>query len=126
MSKWAKTPKLNPHMAIPHHILLSQHDDVLYHATTHEYPFSAAPVTTYQFLMVWTKFAPAQYNSTYFMYDEELQEWHMDRELLITVQTGIERLQNVISDIIAIVGNEDHHFVIDCEGKLAEQLWMSK
>ncbi|KAF9507840.1 hypothetical protein BS47DRAFT_1398303 [Hydnum rufescens UP504] len=133
MSKRAKTPKLNPHMAIPHHILSSQHDDVLYHATTHECPvneytdpFSAAPVTTYQFLMVWTKFAPAQYNSTYFMYDKEQQEWHMDRELLITVQTGIERLQNVISDIIAIVGNEDHRFVIDREGKLAEQLWMSK
>ncbi|KAF9513224.1 hypothetical protein BS47DRAFT_1393474 [Hydnum rufescens UP504] len=76
--------------------------------------------------MVWMKFAPAQYNSTYFMYDEELQEWHMDWELLITVQTGIKRLQNVISDIIAIVGNEDHCFVIDCKGKLAEQLWMSK
>ncbi|KAF9520683.1 hypothetical protein BS47DRAFT_1387278 [Hydnum rufescens UP504] len=76
--------------------------------------------------MVWTKFAPAQYNSTYFMYNKELQEWHMDRELLIMVQTGIERLQNVISDVIAIVGNEDHRFVIDREGKLAEQLWMSK
>ncbi|KAF9503760.1 hypothetical protein BS47DRAFT_1402081 [Hydnum rufescens UP504] len=88
--------------------------------------FLAAPVTTYQFLMVWTKFAPARYNSMYFMYDEELQEWHMDRELLIMVQMGIERLQNVISDVIAIVGNEDHRFVIDHEGKLAEQLWMSK
>ncbi|KAF9516227.1 hypothetical protein BS47DRAFT_1360424 [Hydnum rufescens UP504] len=80
----------------------------------------------YQFLMVWTKFAPAQYNTTYFVYEEELQEWHMDQELLITVQTGIERLQNIISDVITIVGSEDHRFVIDCEGKLAEQLWMSK
>ncbi|KAF9518830.1 hypothetical protein BS47DRAFT_1388764 [Hydnum rufescens UP504] len=34
-------------------------------------PFLSAPVTTYQFLMVWTKFAPAQYNQTYFVYDEE-------------------------------------------------------
>ncbi|KAF9504079.1 hypothetical protein BS47DRAFT_1369051 [Hydnum rufescens UP504] len=126
MSKRVKTPKLNPHMAIPHHVLSSQHDDVLYHATTHEYLFSSAPITTYQFLMVWMKFAPAQYNTTYFVYEEELQEWHMDQELLITVQTGIERLQNVISDIITIVGSEDHRFVIDCEGKLAEQLWMSK
>ncbi|KAF9503902.1 hypothetical protein BS47DRAFT_1369186 [Hydnum rufescens UP504] len=80
----------------------------------------------YQFLMVWMKFAPAQYNMMYFIYKEELQEWHMDQELLITVQTGIERLQNVISDIITIVGSEDHRFVIDREGKLAEQLWMSK
>ncbi|KAF9517894.1 hypothetical protein BS47DRAFT_1359189 [Hydnum rufescens UP504] len=63
---------------------------------------------------------------TYFVYEEELQEWHMDWELLITVQTGIERLQNVISDVITIVGSEDHRFVIDHEGKLAEQLWMSK
>ncbi|KAF9503320.1 hypothetical protein BS47DRAFT_1356309, partial [Hydnum rufescens UP504] len=36
MSKRVKTPKLNLHMAIPHHVPLSQHDDVLYHATTHE------------------------------------------------------------------------------------------
>ncbi|KAF9505669.1 hypothetical protein BS47DRAFT_1353735 [Hydnum rufescens UP504] len=36
MSKRAKTPKLNPHMAIPHHVPSSQHDDVLYHATTHK------------------------------------------------------------------------------------------
>ncbi|KAF9507584.1 hypothetical protein BS47DRAFT_1398517 [Hydnum rufescens UP504] len=52
--------------------------------------------------MVWMKFAPAQYNTTYFVYEEELQEWHMDWELLITVQTGIERLQNIISDVITI------------------------
>ncbi|KAF9512679.1 hypothetical protein BS47DRAFT_1345112, partial [Hydnum rufescens UP504] len=36
MSKRVKTPKLNLHMAIPHHVPSSQHDDVLYHATTHE------------------------------------------------------------------------------------------
>ncbi|KAF9504026.1 hypothetical protein BS47DRAFT_1369085 [Hydnum rufescens UP504] len=124
MSKCMKMPRQNPHMAIPHYVPSSQHEDVLYHATMHkcvaipprlhsmecyqevtqrldkpvnEYtdPFSSAPVTTYQFLMVWTKFAPAQYNQTYFVYDEEQREWHMDRELLITVQTGIERLQNL-------------------------------
>ncbi|KAF9506864.1 hypothetical protein BS47DRAFT_1367032 [Hydnum rufescens UP504] len=155
MSKHMRMPRQNPHMAIPHYVPSSQHEDILYHATTHECvaipprlcsmecyrevtqcldklvnqytdPFSSAPITTYQFLMVWTKFAPTQYNQMYFIYDEEQREWHMDRELLITVQTGIERLQNVISDVIAIVGEEDHRFVIDCEGKLTEQLWMSK
>ncbi|KAF9513202.1 hypothetical protein BS47DRAFT_1362642 [Hydnum rufescens UP504] len=124
MSKRVRRPRQNPHMAIPHYVPLSQHEDVLYHATMHECvaipprlhlmeryqevtqcldkpvneytnPFSSAPITTYQFLMVWMKFTPAQYNQTYFVYNEEQQEWHMDRELLITVQTGIERLQNL-------------------------------
>ncbi|KAF9513225.1 hypothetical protein BS47DRAFT_1344443 [Hydnum rufescens UP504] len=36
MSKWVKTPKLNLHMVIPHHVPSSQHNDVLYHATTYE------------------------------------------------------------------------------------------
>jgi hypothetical protein len=71
-------------------------------------PFSEAPVITYQFHMVWTKFAPAQYNTSYFLYKEDNQEWFMDRELLITIQTALERLQNTISDIIAIVGEEKH------------------
>jgi hypothetical protein len=71
-------------------------------------PFSEVPVMTYQFLMVWTKFAPAQYNTSYFLYEEDKQEWFMDRELLITIQTALERLQNAISDVIAIVGEEKH------------------
>jgi hypothetical protein len=86
-------------------------------------PFSEAPVMTYQFHMVWMKFAPAQYNMLYFLYKEDNQEWFVDRELLITIQTALERLQNAISDIIAIVGEEKHQFVIDHEGKLTKQLW---
>jgi hypothetical protein len=89
-------------------------------------PFSEAPVMTYQFLMVWTKISPAQYNMLYFLYKEDNQEWFMDRELLITIQTALERLQNTISDGIAIVGEENHRFVIDCEGKLTKQLWTSR
>jgi hypothetical protein len=89
-------------------------------------PFSEAPVMTYQFLMVWMKFAPTQYNMSYFLYEEDNQEWFVDRELLITIQTALERLQNTISDIIAIVGEEKHRFVIDCEGKLTKQLWTSR
>jgi hypothetical protein len=81
---------------------------------------------TYQFLMVWTKFTPAQYNMSYFIYKEDNQEWFVDKELLITIQTALERLQNIISDIIAIVGEENHHFVIDHESKLTEQLWTSR
>jgi hypothetical protein len=76
--------------------------------------------------MVWMKFAPVQYNTAYFIFNEEQKEWHMDRELHIMVRTGLERLQNVISDVIAIVGDEDHYFSIDYEGKLVEKLWMSK
>ncbi|KAF9508708.1 hypothetical protein BS47DRAFT_1365788 [Hydnum rufescens UP504] len=124
MSKCVRMPRQDPHMAIPHYVPSSQHEDILYHTTMHKCiaipprlcsmeryqevtqcldelvnkytnPFSSAPITTYQFLMVWMKFAPAQYNQTYFIYDEEQQEWHMDRELLITMQMGIERLQNL-------------------------------
>ncbi|KAF9508483.1 hypothetical protein BS47DRAFT_1397794 [Hydnum rufescens UP504] len=81
MSKCVKTPRQNPHMAIPHYVPSSQHEDILYHATTHECvaipprlhlmecyrevtqcldklvneytdPFLSAPITTYQFLMI--------------------------------------------------------------------------
>ncbi|KAF9506045.1 hypothetical protein BS47DRAFT_1399836 [Hydnum rufescens UP504] len=75
--------------------------------------------------MVWTKFAPAQYSTSYFLFEEDRREWFVDKELLITIQTALERLQNVISDVIAIVGEEEHRFVIDREGKLTEQLWTS-
>jgi hypothetical protein len=88
-------------------------------------PFSAAPVTTYQFLAIWTKFTPAQYHSTYFLHDEVQQKWSVDRELIITILTALERLQHVITDIIGIVGEEHHHFVIDQDSKLTEQLWTS-
>jgi hypothetical protein len=152
MIRWVKLPKPNPHDKIPHSIPSSHHDDVLYHAGMHEClviplhlhsiehyheitqqldepvgeymdPFSEVPVMTYQFLMVWTRFTPAQYNTSYFLYEEDNQEWFVDRELLITIQMALERLQNAISDVIAIVGEEKHWFVIDCEGKLTEQLW---
>ncbi|KAF9504984.1 hypothetical protein BS47DRAFT_1368399 [Hydnum rufescens UP504] len=124
MSKCVRMPRQNPHMAIPHYVPSSQHEDILYHATTHECvaipprlrsmecyqevtqrldelvnkytdPFSSAPITTYQFLMVWTKFAPAQYNQTYF---------------------GTPNYS----------ANGNREATEYREGKLTEQLWMSK
>jgi hypothetical protein len=86
--------------------------------------FSVAPVTMYQFLIIWTKFAPAQYHSAYFLFDEAQQKWSVDRELIVTILTALERLQHIIMDVIGIVGEEPHHFVIDCDLKLTEQLWM--
>jgi hypothetical protein len=151
MSKWGQSLKPNANDVIPHHILLSQHDNVLYHPATHECiaipthlhslehyleitcrldepvgdytdPFSAAPVTMYQFLAIWMKFVPAQYHSTYFLHDEVQQKWSVDGELIITILTALERLQHVITDVIGIVGEEPHCFVIDQDSKLTEQL----
>ncbi|KAF9514369.1 hypothetical protein BS47DRAFT_1361750 [Hydnum rufescens UP504] len=155
MGRRSKSLKLNLHMRIAHHVPSSDHKDVLYHPATHECvaippqlrslawyleivkrlnelvgdytdPFSSAPITMFQFISIWTKFAPAQYHTSYFLFEEDQQEWYVDWELLITIQTALERLQNVITDVIAIVGEEPHTFVIDRDSKLTEQLWTSK
>jgi hypothetical protein len=152
MPKREKTPKFNPHMNIPHHIPSSQHDDVTYHPTTLECtfipprlrsparygelvrrldqpvsdyidPFTDTPVTVYQFLSVWTRFAPAEYHSSYFLREESEPRWFVDRELLVMVQTALENLQGIITDVIAIVGEEKYKFVIDRDARLTEQLW---
>jgi hypothetical protein len=154
MSKQGQASRPNANDAVLHHIPSSQHDDVLYHPTTHEciaipphlfslecyleimhrldkpvgdYTdlFSVAPVTMYQFLIVWTKFAPAQYHSPYFLFNEAQQKWSVDRELIVTILMALERLQHVIMDVIGIVGEESHRFVTDHDLKLTEQLWTS-
>ena len=50
----------------------------------------------------------------------------MDKELIVIVQTALEKLQAVITDVIAIVGNEKHEFIVDRDAKLTEQLWTAK
>ncbi|KAF9514807.1 hypothetical protein BS47DRAFT_1392068 [Hydnum rufescens UP504] len=144
MGRRLKSLKLNLHMRIAHHVPSSDHEDVLYHPAMHESryleivkrldepvgdytdPFSSTPVTTFQFISIWMKFTPAQYHTSYFLFEEDQQEWYVDRELLIMIQTALERLQNVITNVVAIVGEEPHTFVIDRDSKLTEQLWTSK
>lgn len=155
MPRRKKQSLYNKHMDIPHYTPSSQHDDVTYHPLTRECvfipqrlrsperfreitqgldepvgeftdPFTDTPITTYQFLSVWTKFAPAQYHTSYFLRDANTDEWYMDKELIITVQTALEKLQAVITDVIAVVGEERYPFMIDREGKLSEQLWTAR
>ncbi|KAF9511898.1 hypothetical protein BS47DRAFT_1363538 [Hydnum rufescens UP504] len=129
MGCWSKSLKPNLHMRIAHHVPSLDHEDVLYHPAMHECiaippqlwslawylkiikrldklvgdyidPFLSALVTTFQFISIWTKFAPAQYHTSYFLFEEDQQECNSR--------------------------GRAHTFVIDWDSKLTEQLWTSK
>jgi hypothetical protein len=50
----------------------------------------------------------------------------MNKGLIVVVQTVLELLQTVISDVLAIVGGPSHKFIIDHDSKLAEKLWLAQ
>jgi hypothetical protein len=143
------------HMDIPRQIPTSQLVDVTYCPTTRECTFipahlrslekfqeiigrldqsmgvlsdpsSGAPLTTYQFLAAWTRFKPAERNSSYFALSGDAGGWYMDKELLVAVQTALEMLQAVITDALAIVGGQSHNFIIDRDSEQMEKLWIAK
>ncbi|KAF9509727.1 hypothetical protein BS47DRAFT_1365024 [Hydnum rufescens UP504] len=66
-------------------------------------PFSSGPpLTTYQFLVTWASPIPRECPS-YFLFDEDLGGWYMDRRWMVAAQLALEKLQAVIMDTLALV-----------------------
>ncbi|KAF9511122.1 hypothetical protein BS47DRAFT_1364071 [Hydnum rufescens UP504] len=113
------------HLCSPH-----QFQEILRHLDQprDEYsPFSSGPpLTTYQFLVTWASPIPRECPSSYFLFDEDLGGWYMDRRLMVAVQLALEKLQAVIRDTMALVGTDGPEFQIDCGLELSEKLWRAK
>ncbi|KAF9503233.1 hypothetical protein BS47DRAFT_1402606 [Hydnum rufescens UP504] len=115
-----------PHLHSPH-----QFQEILKHLEQprDEYSplsFSGPLLTTYQFLVAWTKFLPRECPPSYFLLDEDLGGWYMDRRLMVAIQLALEKLQAVIRDILALVGDNGPDFQIDHGLELSEKLWRAK
>jgi hypothetical protein len=88
---------------------------------------SSGPLlTAYQLLAIWMKFTPVEYPTSYFLVSEDWDGWYMNWELLVSVQMALERLQAVITDVLALVGGKSSKFIIDHDLELSEKLWMAR
>ncbi|KAF9518039.1 hypothetical protein BS47DRAFT_1359086 [Hydnum rufescens UP504] len=66
-------------------------------------PFSSgAPLMTYQFLVTWASPMLRECPS-YFLFDENLGGWYMDRRWMVAVQLALEKLQAVVRDTLALL-----------------------
>ncbi|KAF9509187.1 hypothetical protein BS47DRAFT_1365454 [Hydnum rufescens UP504] len=115
-----------PHLCSPHQFL-----EILRHLDQprDEYPpfSSGPPLMTYQFLVTWACPMPRECpSSSYFLFDEDLGGWYMDRRWMVAVQLALEKLQAVIRDTLALVGADAPGFLIDHNLELSEKLWRAK
>ncbi|KAF9516149.1 hypothetical protein BS47DRAFT_1360544 [Hydnum rufescens UP504] len=130
-------------------------DTVTYHPTTHECTFipshlcsphqfqeivrhldqcrdeysplsSGPPLTTYQFLVTWASPILRECPSSYFLSDEDLGGWYMDRRWMVAVQLALEKLQAVIRDTLSLVSTDGPGFLIDLYLELSEKLWRAR
>jgi hypothetical protein len=85
-------------------------------------PFSTLPITIYQFLAVWTRFAPSEYYTYYFEEDVDTGQWMVHHELLANIRITVFALETVIKDAIALVGGELHRFCVDSEEQYQKKL----
>ena len=76
-------------------------------------PHTSLPITTYQFLSAWTKFAPSEYYEYYFVEVLDLGGWTIHAELLSNIQASVLKLDEVVADVIAQVGGEKRRFSVD-------------
>jgi hypothetical protein len=79
-------------------------------------PHTTLPISIYQFLSAWTKFAPSEYYTYYF--EEvvvDMNVWMLQGELMHNIQLSVATLELVIKDAVILVGGEKQHFVIDVE-----------
>jgi hypothetical protein len=85
-------------------------------------PFTDSPITIFQFLSIWTKFAPVDYHTSYFVQSEVDQSWSLEPELLGTIRFALVVLQSVVSEIIMLVGDEARPFYIEQNNKYSTSL----
>ena len=84
--------------------------------------FSTLPITTYQFLAVWTRFAPSEYYTYYFEEDVDTHQWTVHPELLVNIRTAISVLDLIIKGAITAVGGETHRFHVDSREQYQRKL----
>ena len=69
-------------------------------------PHMSLPITTYQFLSVWTKFSPSEYYTYYFEELADTNLWTLQEDLMHNVQLLVLTLKSVIKDMISQVGGK--------------------
>ncbi|KAF9514654.1 hypothetical protein BS47DRAFT_1361524 [Hydnum rufescens UP504] len=113
-----------PHLHSPHQFL-----EILRHLDQPRDEYSpsssGAPLMTYQFLVTWASPMLRECPS-YFLFDEDLGGWYMDRRWMVAVQLALEKLQAVVRDTLALVGADSPGFLIDHNLELSEKLWRAK
>jgi hypothetical protein len=80
-------------------------------------PHTTLPISIYQFLSAWTKFAPSEYYTYYFEEVVDMNTWMLQGELMHNIQLSVATLESVIKDAVILVGGEKQHFVIDVESQ---------